>query len=306
MTPTVSIIVCTYNQEQYISQTLDSILMQECDFDFEILVGEDCGTDGTRKICEEYAAKYFQVKVLDRPHNLGKQKNFFDALTQCRGKYVSMCDGDDYWQDRQMLQKEVAYLEGHPECVIVYHDSIMVDGAGNTISETEVGPSRRCDFTSEELVEGRNISNRTICFRNCVDWSIIDIAGVYNEDTFVYSVIGHRGVGHFIEGIKPSVYRILNGSIWNDQQEIKRLGWILDTTKAIIRYYRSVNMNNYVLLLQEKLLRYNEKLMFQAIEQKNKKVAWDSLCMVVSSLNQKDYCSRLWIAMKSFCRCVIK
>lgn len=306
MTPIVSIIVCTYNQEQYIKQTLDSILMQQCNFEFEILVGEDCGTDSTRKICEDYAAKYSQVKVLDRPQNLGKQKNFFDALIQCKGKYVSMCDGDDYWQDPLMLQKEVDYLESHPECVIVYHDSIMVDGNGNVISETEVGPGRRCDFSSEELIVGRNISNRTICFRNVLDFSKIDITGVYNEDSFVYSVIGHLGVGHFIDGIKPSVYRILNGSIWNDQQEIKRLAWIMDTTKAIIRYYKSINMNNHVLMLQEKLLCYNEKLMFQAVEHKNKKIAWSSLCLSLSSIEQKDYCNRLFTALKSFCKCLIK
>ena len=149
--PVVSVIVCTYNQEQYISQTLDSILMQQCDFDFEILVGEDNGSDSTRSICEQYASKYSQVKVLDRPHNLGKQKNFFDALAQSKGKYVSMCDGDDYWQDPLMLQKEVDYLEANPDCVIVYHDSIMVDRQGNVISETEVGKHNKRDFQTKNL-----------------------------------------------------------------------------------------------------------------------------------------------------------
>lgn len=303
MNPTVSIIVCTYNQERYIAQTLDSILMQQCDFDFEILVGEDCGPDATRSICEQYAAKYPQVKLLDRPHNLGKQKNFFDALVQSRGKYVSMCDGDDYWQDSQMLQKEVDYLESHPECVIAYHDSIMVDENGNVISETEVGENRRCDFSSDELVRGRNISNRTICFRNIVDFSKIDITGVYNEDTFVYAIVGQYGVGHFMEGLKPSVYRILGGSIWNDQGEIKRLFWAMGTMKALWRYYKSQSNQTYTEYFKERYYQTNDKYMYQACRICDKRAAWRSLSMALKGVGRKSYIRNFAISFKSFIKC---
>ena len=303
MNPQVSIIVCTYNQEQYIAQTLDSILMQQCNFDIEVLVGEDCGTDNTRRICAEYAQKYQQVKLLDRPHNLGKQRNFFDALCQARGKYVSMCDGDDYWQDELMLQKEVDYLESHPECVIAYHDSIMVDGEGNVISETEVGENRRCDFSSDELVRGRNISNRTICFRNIVDFSKIDITGVYNEDTFVYAVVGQYGVGHFMEGLKPSVYRILGGSIWNDQGEIKRLFWAMGTMKALWRYYKSQSNQTYTEYFKERYYQTNDKYMYQACRICDKRAAWRSFRITLKGCSRKAYLRNLANSFKSFIKC---
>lgn len=302
----VSIIVCTYNQERYIAQTLDSILMQHCDFDVEVLVGEDCGTDNTRRICEEYAQKYPQVKLLDRPHNLGKQRNFFDALCQARGKYVSMCDGDDYWQDELMLQKEVDYLESHPECVIAYHDSIMVDGEGNVISETEVGENRRCDFSSDELVRGRNISNRTICFRNIVDFSKIDITGVYNEDTFVYAIVGQYGCGHFMEGLKPSVYRILGGSIWNAQGEIKRAFWAMGTMKAIWKYYKSQKHKVYAPYFMDKYFQANDKYMFLACQSHDKRAAWRSFCISLKGIRRRRYLSSLIISLKSLIKCLFK
>lgn len=303
MNPQVSIIVCTYNQEQYIAQTLDSILMQQCNFDIEVLVGEDCGTDNTRRICAEYAQKYPHVRLLDRPHNLGKQRNFFDALCQARGKYVSMCDGDDYWQDELMLQKEVDYLESHPECVIAYHDSIMVDVEGNVISETEVGENRRCDFSSDELVRGRNISNRTICFRNIVDFSKIDITGVYNEDTFVYAIVGQYGCGHFMEGLKPSVYRILGGSIWNDQGEIKRLFWAMGTMKALWRYYKSQSNQTYTEYFKERYYQTNDKYMYQACRICDKRAAWRSFRITLKGCSRKAYLRNLANSFKSFIKC---
>ena len=298
----VSVIVCTYNQEQYIAQTLDSILMQQCNFDIEVLVGEDCGTDNTRRICAEYAQKYPQVKLIDRPHNLGKQRNFFDALCQARGKYISMCDGDDYWQDVQMLQKEVSYLENHPECVIVYHDSIMVDRQGNVISETEVGTHNKRDFSSEELVKGVDISNRTICFRNIVDFSKIDTSLAYNEDMFVYAVIGQYGSGHYIDGLKPSVYRVLDGSIWSTMSEIKQIWLKFGTIKALQKYYGTDKTDwkykHYIDLYYQNC----DRILYKSIQNNEKTYLWKVFLLNVKSFGRKGYIKSVLYYVK----CILK
>lgn len=302
MNPVVSIIVCTYNQEQYISQTLDSLVCQKCDFDFEVLVGEDCGTDSTRRICEEYAQKYPQVRLLDRPHNLGKQKNFFNALTQCKGKYISMCDGDDFWQEPQMLQKEVDYLESHPECVIVYHDSIMVDRQGNVISETEVGTHNKRDFSSEELVNGVDISNRTICFRNIVDFSKIDTSLAYNEDMFVYAVIGQYGSGHYIDGLKPSVYRVLDGSIWSTMSEIKQIWLKFGTIKALQKYYGTDKTDwkykHYIDLYYQNC----DRILYKSIQNNEKTYLWKVFLLNLKSFDRKGYIKSVLYYVK----CILK
>ena len=110
--PITSVCFITYNHEAYIQQALDSILAQQTAFDFEIVIGEDVSTDRTRAICEQYAAQFPNViRLLDSPHNLGPTANVIRTLKACRGKYVALLEGDDYWIDAQKLQKQVDALE---------------------------------------------------------------------------------------------------------------------------------------------------------------------------------------------------
>ena len=116
----LSVFVVTYNQEKYIRQCLDSILMQMVDFDYEVVIGEDHGTDGTRAICEEYAKKYSQIRLLPLMERLGIAGNWKRVLSECKGEYIAMCEGDDYWLDPNKLQKQVNFLEAHSDVGYVF------------------------------------------------------------------------------------------------------------------------------------------------------------------------------------------
>lgn len=137
--PIVSIIVLTYNHEQFIARCLDSILQQATDYPFEIIVGEDESSDRTREICEMYAKKYGQIKLLlhrradmIRIHGLPSgRNNFLKCYAACTGKYIAFCEGDDYWVSPLKLQKQVELLEQHPEATGSYHDTILVDFENN-------------------------------------------------------------------------------------------------------------------------------------------------------------------------------
>jgi glycosyltransferase involved in cell wall biosynthesis len=120
--PVVSVFILTYNQEQFIAQTLDSILMQKTNFSFKLVIGEDCSTDSTRTICENYAAKYGdRIKLLPAlEKNIGLINNYMRTIAECNGKYIAICDGDDYWIDDYKLQKQVDFLEQNPDYSIVY------------------------------------------------------------------------------------------------------------------------------------------------------------------------------------------
>lgn len=118
----LSVFVVTYNQEKYIRQCLDSILMQKVDFDYEVVVGEDHGTDSTRIICEDYAGKYPQVRLLPLTENLGVAKNWRRVLSECTGDYIAMCEGDDYWTDPFKLQKQVDFMDANAEFSLCFHD----------------------------------------------------------------------------------------------------------------------------------------------------------------------------------------
>jgi len=118
--PLVSVLVTPYNQKDYIRQTLDSILMQKCNFSFEVVIGEDCSTDGTREICKEYASAFPDKIVLClNEQNKGLLNNYFDVFLKAKGTYIADCGGDDYWLTDSKLQDQVDLLESHPEVSLV-------------------------------------------------------------------------------------------------------------------------------------------------------------------------------------------
>ncbi len=128
--PLVSVWVITYNHVNYIGKCLDSILCQKTNFKFEICLGEDDSNDGTLEICKKYANKHpdivrlFERKRTD-PNRAGCigvwQFNYIETLRACRGKFIALCDGDDYWSNDHKLQKQVDYLEQHQDLSGCYH-----------------------------------------------------------------------------------------------------------------------------------------------------------------------------------------
>lgn len=128
----LSVVVPVYNHEKYIVQALDSILMQKTNFDFEVLVGEDCSTDNSRKILQEYEKLHPDfLTVYYREKNMTQSKakycNTHDLKLKSKGKYLIILEGDDYWTDPHKLQKQVDFLESHPDYIAVAHNCTVVD-----------------------------------------------------------------------------------------------------------------------------------------------------------------------------------
>mgnify|MGYP003299613147 CR=1 FL=1 len=119
--PLVSICCITYNHEKYIAQCLDGFLMQKTTFQFEIVISNDCSTDNTQRIIQEYVDKYPHIfRDISPTENLGMNKNFYYTLTKCGGKYIAYCEGDDYWIDENKLQMQVDFLERNPDYGMCY------------------------------------------------------------------------------------------------------------------------------------------------------------------------------------------
>lgn len=117
----VSVVVATYNQAATLGRALDSVLAQKCDFDFEIIVGEDCSTDGTLAVARRYAeACPGKIRLLARTENMGVVDNYFDCVKQARGCYIADCAGDDYWVDEHKLQKQVDIMERDGRVTLVH------------------------------------------------------------------------------------------------------------------------------------------------------------------------------------------
>ena len=134
--PKVSVCVVTYNQEKYIAQCLQSIVDQETDFDFEIIVGDDCSTDGTREIVRLFTEKYPEkFRILFHSQNIGAAFNYSKTHELATGEYVAHVDGDDLMLPCK-LQKQVNTFTVNPSCVMVSHDMLIADSDGSINKRT--------------------------------------------------------------------------------------------------------------------------------------------------------------------------
>lgn len=162
----VSVQMVTYNHEKFIAKAIDSILMQRTNFDYEIVIGEDCSTDNTRNIIIDYQNKYPEkFKLLLNEKNLGMHKNGVQTLQACTGEYVAILEGDDYWTSPDKLQKQVNFLDNHPECVLCFHNvsEVYIDGSREPHDACR---SDQKEFsTIEDLLEGNFIPHCTILYR---------------------------------------------------------------------------------------------------------------------------------------------
>jgi len=143
--PRVSVVTNTYNHEHYIAQAVESALMQKAQFDYEILIGEDCSSDSTRKIVCEYAARNpSRIRLLLHPSNVGGPASFKQLLAESRGEFVSILEGDDYWTCPDKLQKQVSFLDQHPECALCFHNALRIyeDGSRVPVVYTGAGQTR--------------------------------------------------------------------------------------------------------------------------------------------------------------------
>lgn len=126
--PLVSVKMITYNHAPSIAQAIEGVLQQKTIFPFELVIGEDCSTDGTREIVFEYQKKYPDIiRVITSDKNVGMTKNGYRTGKACRGKYVAFCEGDDFWHRDDKLQIQIDYLESHPECGLIFADCDFYD-----------------------------------------------------------------------------------------------------------------------------------------------------------------------------------
>jgi glycosyltransferase involved in cell wall biosynthesis len=174
----ITICVITYNHANYIAKCLESILQQRVDFNFEILLGEDDSTDGTRDICKSYQSKFSDkihlflndrkdvISINGRPTG---RWNLLNVLSRSNGEYIALCEGDDYWTDPLKLQKQVDFLETHPDFSICGHWVRNVNDAGESLSKFHF-TGEHCPeiITSMNALGGTPFHTSSWVFRNVI------------------------------------------------------------------------------------------------------------------------------------------
>lgn len=155
----------TYNQKEFIGQAIEAVLEQKGNFSYELVIGDDGSTDGTLEICKYYKERYKnKIKLLSSNRNLGLIQNFIRTYKECNGKYVAICDGDDYWIDPYKLQKQVSFLEENPDFSIVFTRFNFLFPNNEITVKDYSGIKEASNF--EDLIKENYISSVTALFRN--------------------------------------------------------------------------------------------------------------------------------------------
>jgi glycosyltransferase involved in cell wall biosynthesis len=227
--PKVSVLITTYNQENLITQAVDSVLMQAVDFDYEIVIGEDASTDRTRDIVVELARRYPEkIRVLlrdpqvaNRERHLAGKMNFLQALQSCCGEYIAVLDGDDYYTSPDKLQKQVDFLKAHPECVICFHNVRAVYENGE--SENMCPDSQNEISDIEQLLWGNFIPSCSIMYRRepivqIPDWFYSAKVGDWPLNIFKAE---HGKIGYINEVL--AAYRVHQAGAWSLRKRSRQL-----------------------------------------------------------------------------------
>jgi glycosyltransferase involved in cell wall biosynthesis len=196
----VSVYMTTYYHEKYIVQALESILSQEVDFKYEIVISDDSSKDGTPSILKRYSEKYDFIRVNYNKENIGLTANMFLAKQMCKGRYIVPLSGDDYWIDNRKLQRQYDFLESHPEYVGVANRVAARTGE-SSINDFVEPPLRECNkaVKYQDYLSGKNYPLNGIMLRNMIQdnielFSIMPKVSKYIDDitdTFLILLVGN-------------------------------------------------------------------------------------------------------------------
>lgn len=210
----VAVYMITYNHEDYIEQTVESILEQKTDFVYQLFIGEDCSTDNTRKICLRLKEKYpDKIYLVLNERNLGalqNAKNIFNLCFSSGAKYVAMCEGDDYWVDPLKLQKQVDFLEENEEYVI--HSGKAQILKDNKLGKTIGDPLSKKTYNIADFYTKNNLVTCTATFRNILV-SYPSFEGLVFGDWKLYTLLLSKKTGNlaYVADEIYAAYRIHDG-----------------------------------------------------------------------------------------------
>src|SRR5690554_6164539 len=167
--PLVSICTITYGHENYISDTIEGVLMQEVNFPVEFIIADDCSPDNTSTIVQEYIdnhPKGHWIKYTRHKKNKGMNPNFVWAMEQCKGKYIALCEGDDYWTDALKLQKQVDFLEkNHEFAACATNSQIFYEDQSRDSYQFKQLVANKV-VSVNDLIEARPFHTATLVFRS--------------------------------------------------------------------------------------------------------------------------------------------
>lgn len=266
----------TYGHEKFIEQAINGVLMQECDFEVELIIANDCSPDRTDAVIQNILKNHPRaswIKYIKHEKNLGMMPNFIFALQECQGKYVALCDGDDYWTDAFKLQKQVDFLESNPKFGICFHS--VEEISLFEISKNRIFPNigNNIIYDIEDYILNNRTATCSIVFNRksfiVPDW-FIDLP--FGDLGLVLIIMNNFNKKAMVLKDVMGVYRIHSGGIHGKFQE---------NTKILIKAY--IQQLSFTKMIESKLF---ENGMYGKVFLKKKSMTYTILSKLYMESNQ--------------------
>jgi glycosyltransferase involved in cell wall biosynthesis len=248
----------TYNHHKWISDAIDGVLMQKTSFPIELIIADDNSTDDNLLIIEKYQSDYPDIiKVIKRSENLGLGGNFSDALNHCKGKFIAICEGDDYWTDENKLQIQYDILNDNDDLILCCHNTTKWNTDFNKIFHNYKF-NENFYFDQSQFLSTWITQPLTVVFKNCIDdYSAIYRDGIFCDVILFYEVLKH-GKGYFLKN-DMSVFRVHKTAL---SSGLSDLDWNLN---HIIMYDNLLKYNLNDFRLKKLIWFYHIKLLVLAL-----------------------------------------
>ena len=235
----VSVCIFTHNHENYIAQAIDGALMQKTNFDFEIIIGEDCSTDHTRKIVIGYQKKYpNKIRVLLNDRNLGLMENLTSSLSQCTGEYIAVMDGDDFWLYDYKLQKQIDFLESNQDFSLCFHDSKVLSMNGKS-NKRCCGNNQKKIVRFKDVIYNTHIPTSSLVFRKSMlnNFPPTWFCSLEAPDRPLFLLLLSSGMGYYFNHCW-GIYRKHLGGHWTRQNYLSRWLVFLKIYKVMDKHFK--------------------------------------------------------------------
>jgi glycosyltransferase involved in cell wall biosynthesis len=233
MEPLVSICMITFRHQAFIRQAIEGVMMQQTSFPIELVIGEDLSDDGTRAICDEMAQQYGErIRLLPSDKNYGQNNNLHRTIQACTGKYIALCEGDDYWIDPCKLQKQVDFLENNNGYVMCFHLINTVAHNGTLLDEQQ-------SLEQPVYYHGLDffqtfVPTPSVVFRNCLLHFPDAFFRVKSTDAFIIAMLSGYGNGANL-GFVGASYRQHDGGLYNRLSTLGKYKQAVHTRKLMKR-----------------------------------------------------------------------
>ena len=270
-TPVISIICDVYNDAAFLRQCLDGFIMQQTSYSYEILIHDDASTDESPQIIKEYEAKYPSVikPIYQTENKYSKGISIWKKyqFPRAKGKYIAICEGDDYWSDPLKLEKQITFLETHTEYTISYTKSDVFNNSLQQFEDYTLGKKKKDYF---DLLKSNEIPALSVCVRTSIVREYMDKVLAYKYwiigDYPLWLYAASKGEIHFLDEV-CCVYRVLQSSAshHNSYQESLRFNEVLIDIKATILQQRPLSytqrwtvFNETYFMILESIAKYHQ------------------------------------------------